>query len=59
MVAQSPRSRGPASSGPSQREARIEKPRREARLENNQFEWDRANLTIIKVSGDAERQNRA
>jgi hypothetical protein len=29
---------------------RIEKPSREARLENDQFEWDRANLTIIKVS---------
>jgi hypothetical protein len=38
---------------------RIEKPSREARLENDQFEWDRANLTIIKVSGDAERQDRA
>jgi len=38
---------------------RIEKPGREARLENDQFEWDRANLTIIKVSGDAERQDRA
>jgi len=38
---------------------RIEKPGREARLENDQFEWDRANLTIIKVSGDAERQDPA
>ena len=39
-------------------QGRIEKPSREARLENDQFEWDRGNLTIIKASADAGTQDR-
>jgi hypothetical protein len=43
---------------PVSKRGRIEKQSRDRRLENDQFEADHPNLTIIKVSADPEDQDR-